>query len=162
MHCIAWLGYICSSVSHFIHSWCPCTRSALLEPAHSLTSLFVFLTDLPPFLQSPLLSTLSHFERNTTWTEPAKVRASPLLRQKLRIIDLSYRYQPVTGSMADRSCKWTLSPCQPSSLKCPSLPLLRRVYFFLRRVSSLWHLTLKISLEQASCPWYTRRPFKAQ
>ena len=57
MHCIAWLGYICSSVSHFIHSWCPCTRSALLEPAHSLTSLFVFLTDPPPSLQSPLLST---------------------------------------------------------------------------------------------------------
>ena len=159
MHCIAWLGYICSSVSHFIHSWCPCTRSALLEPAHSLTSLFVFLTDPPPSLQSPLLSTPLPL-RTEYHLDGACESSGITFTPSKTPHHLSYRYQPVTGSMADRSCKWTLSPCQPSSLKCPSL--LRRVYFFLGRDSSLWHLTLKISLEQLACPRYTRRPFKAQ
>ena len=56
-------------------------HSYLLEPSPA-SLFFVSLTDPPPPLlsiQSPLLSNPSpHFERNTTWTEPAKVRASTL------------------------------------------------------------------------------------
>jgi len=122
-------------------------HSYLLEP--SPASLFSSLSPIrPPPSLYPVptsLKSLPPFERNTTWTEPAKVRASTLSSMvspfpdsfKTRIIDLSRRNigiklpWPVTGSMTDRSHKWTvLSPCQPSSLERPSVPFLGRVFVF--------------------------------
>lgn len=124
-------------------------HSYLLEPSPA-SLFFVSLTDPPPppfSLSSPPFSqippptssgippgrSLRKFGHQLyhQWYLPFLTHSKP------RIIDLSRRNigiklpWPVTGSMTDRSHKWTvLSPCQPSSLERPSVPFLGRVFVF--------------------------------
>ena len=87
MHCILhdWDTYaprLATSYTHDVPA-----QEVLCSSQPIALRLFLSFSPIRRPLCSLLFSQpLSHFERNTTWTEPAKVRASPLLRQKLRII----------------------------------------------------------------------------